>query len=108
MGDIKRHVDTWSWVVMSMTSVLFVVALFLKGFSHDLFLEAGVFLISLKLIMMAYKHSVVATELKVRLDDVQAVLTRLEGLLQPRHSSEAGQGSPDKSSKPASPAQGDR
>jgi len=108
MGDIKRHVDTWSWIVMFITSVLFVVALFLKGLSHDLSLEAGVFLVSLKLIMMAYKHSVIAAELTVRLDDVQAALTRLEGLLQPRHSFEAKEGSPDKSSKPVSPAQGDR
>jgi hypothetical protein len=26
MGDIKRHVDTWSWIVMFITSVLFVAA----------------------------------------------------------------------------------
>ncbi len=108
MGDRKKHVDTWSWIVMSITSVLFVTALFLKGFSHDLFLETGVFLVSLKLIMMAYKNSVVATELKVRLDDVQAALTRLEDILQPRHSSGTKEGPRDESSKSASSARNDR
>ena len=103
MDDIKRHIDTWSWIVLFITSVLFIVALFLKGLTHELSLEAGVFLVSLKLIMMAYKHSVVSAELKVRLDDVQAVLTRLEGGLQSRHAREAEGGSPDTSSKPARP-----
>jgi len=34
------------------------VALFTKGFTHDILLEAGVLLVSVKLIIMAYKNSV--------------------------------------------------
>jgi len=34
--------------------ILFIGALFTKGFTHDLLLEAGVFLVSVKLILMAY------------------------------------------------------
>jgi hypothetical protein len=45
-------------VVMGLTLVLFVVAVFAKGLTHDLLLEAGVFLISVKLILAAYKNSV--------------------------------------------------
>ena len=92
MGNIKRHVDTWSLVVMLVASVLFAVALFLKGLSHDMLLEAGVFLISVKLIAMAYRNSVIATDLKDRLDDVQSALTRLEGSLHPERSSQAKDG----------------
>jgi hypothetical protein len=43
---------------MGLTLVLFIVALFAKGFTHDLLLEAGVFLVSVKLILAAYKSSV--------------------------------------------------
>jgi hypothetical protein len=53
-----RHFDTGSLVVMALTLVLFVVALFAKGLTHDLLLEAGVFLVSVKLILVAYKNSV--------------------------------------------------
>ncbi|MGH8850029.1 MAG: hypothetical protein ACREYD_03455 [Casimicrobiaceae bacterium] len=52
MQTVTRHVDSWSWVVIAVTFVLFLLALFLKGLSHDLLLEAGVFLISVKLILM--------------------------------------------------------
>jgi hypothetical protein len=43
---------------MGLTLALFVAALFAKGFTHDLLLEAGVFLVSVKLILVAYKNSV--------------------------------------------------
>jgi hypothetical protein len=53
-----QHLDTGSLAVMGLTLVLFVVALFAKGLTHDLLLEAGVFLVSVKLILAAYKNSV--------------------------------------------------
>ena len=40
-----------------LTLALFVVALFVKGLTHDLLLEAGVFLVSVKLVLMNYKNS---------------------------------------------------
>ena len=76
MNAITRHIDSWSWVVIAITLVLFLVALFLKGLSHDLLLEAGVFLISVKLILMAYKNGVATEALKRKLDEVHAALDR--------------------------------
>lgn len=58
MASQTRHFDTGSFVVMGLTLALFVAALFAKGFTHDLLLEAGVFLVSVKLILVAYKNSV--------------------------------------------------
>ena len=58
MASRWRHLDTGSLAVMGLTLVLFVVALFAKGLTHDLLLEAGVFLVSVKLILAAYKNSV--------------------------------------------------
>lgn len=50
-----RHFDAGSIIVIAITLVLFVAALFFKGLTHDLLLEAGVFLVSVKLIIMSYK-----------------------------------------------------
>ena len=48
MRNFLRHLDIVSQLVILTTFVLFVVALFIKGFGHGLLLEAGVFLISVK------------------------------------------------------------
>ena len=78
MNAITRYIDSWSWVVIAITLALFLVGLFLKGLAHDLFLEAGVFLISVKLILMAYKNGVTTEALKSKLDEIHAALGRLK------------------------------
>ena len=76
--DTRKHFDTWSLLVMVITLILFVAALFTKGFTHDLLLEAGVFLVSVKLILMAYKSSVAAATMQQKLDEIHAALQRRE------------------------------
>ncbi len=61
MRQMKTN-DPGSIVVMLLTLILFVGAVLTKGFTHDLLLEAGVFLVSVKLIIMAYKNSVSTKE----------------------------------------------
>lgn len=65
---IKKHLDPGSLIVILVTFILFTIALFTKGTTHDILLEAAVMLISIKLIMMAYKTAVfyenITTELK--------------------------------------------
>ena len=56
MIDIRRHFDLGSIIVILVTFFLFVSAIFTKGFTHDILLEAAVFLVSIKLIVMAYKN----------------------------------------------------
>ena len=70
-----RFLDPGSYAVMAVTLVLFVVALFVKGLGHDLLLEAGVFLVSVKLIMMAHKNAVSARQTQ---DYLKRILTILE------------------------------
>lgn len=69
-----RFLDTGSYAVMAATLVLFVVALFVKGLSHDLLLEAGVFLVSVKLIMMSYKNAESARETQDDLKRIRMIL----------------------------------
>ena len=68
---MKRYFDTTSVLVIVITFILFVAALFTKGFTHDLLLEAGVLLVSVKLIMMAYKTSVYYYNMS---DDLKQIL----------------------------------
>jgi len=55
---MKKYFDFGSISVISITFLLFVIALFTQGITHDLLLEAGVLLVSIKLILMAYKTAV--------------------------------------------------
>ena len=84
----KGHLDAGSRIVVLVTCVLFITALFIKGFGHGVLLEAGVFLVSVKLIIMSYKNSVSAAELKDELLSLHADLLRVEGRLEERRSSE--------------------
>ena len=78
MPSMEKHFDLGSLLVILITLVLFVVALFIKGLTHDLLLEAGVFLVSVKLIIMGYKNSVATHELQERLGEIAVTLEQLE------------------------------
>jgi hypothetical protein len=69
-----KHFDVGSIIVIAITLVLFVMALFFTGFTHDLLLEAGVFLISVKLIIMAYKSSVASKDIHRELEEIKNLL----------------------------------
>ena len=69
-----KHFDLGSLIVILTTFVLFVLALFTQGFTHDLFLEAGVFLVSVKLIIMAYRNNVNNQVIAKDLSEIKATL----------------------------------
>lgn len=73
---MNKHLDAGSFVIALITLALFVAALFTKGLTHDLFLEAGVFLVSLKIIIMAYRNSVSMGELDKKLNMIIATLKK--------------------------------
>lgn len=66
--------DPGSLVVMAITLVLFAGALFTKGLTHDLLLEAGVFLVSVKLIIMAYNNSASTEAIIKQLNEIKELL----------------------------------
>ncbi len=73
---MNEHFDIGSLLVIVVTFILFTVALFTKGFTHDLLLEAGIFLVSVKLILMAYKSSVANKEIKNDLQEIKKILKK--------------------------------
>ncbi|MBN2632430.1 MAG: hypothetical protein JXR66_02665 [Bacteroidales bacterium] len=67
---MKRFFDTGTMVVVLITLILFILALFTKGLTHDILLESGVFLISVKLIMMAYKTNLFYNDISENLKKI--------------------------------------
>ncbi len=78
LKSLRKHFDPWSIAVIILTFALFLMALFIKGFTHDLLLEAAVFLVSLKLILISHKNSVLAQQTEERLDAIYNLLLRRE------------------------------
>jgi hypothetical protein len=74
--------DPWSVIVNVLTVVLFAAALFAKGFTQDLFIKAGVLLVSIKLILMAQENA--RSE-----ENLERHLLRIEELLIARTASES-------------------
>jgi hypothetical protein len=75
---VRAPFDLGSLVVIAITLLLFAWALFEKGLTHDLLLEAGVLMVSVKLIIMSYKNSLVAATIDSKLDRIVAEMTRQE------------------------------
>jgi hypothetical protein len=73
---------------LAITLALFVVALFEKGFTHDLLLEAAVFLVSAKLVLLSYKASVNNDAMAGQLAEMSKSLTRVEQSLERNRLSE--------------------
>lgn len=67
---MRRYIDTASLVVAIITAILFGAALFVKGITHDLFLEVGVLLISVKILISNYQSQVKADRLEKKLDSI--------------------------------------
>lgn len=72
--SVWSYFDPLSIVVIVLTLVLFVIALFVNGFTHDLLQECGVFLVSVKLIMMSHKNGVSARLAEEKLASIQNLL----------------------------------
>ena len=77
MSKLWSYFDLGSLVVIVVTLVLFLAALWIKGLTHDLLLEAGVFLVSVKLIVMSYKQGVAAERMHQQLDELTTIVKTL-------------------------------
>ena len=73
---MRKYFDIGSITVIAVTFLLFTVALFTKGLTHDILLEAGILLVSVKLIMMAYRNSVFYKEIIEELKKINNKLNK--------------------------------
>ena len=78
MSKMSNHSDIGSSVIIAITFGLFAAALLTKGFTHDLLLEAGVFLVSVKLIVMAYKNAMASKKIMKELHAIKEIMGKSE------------------------------
>jgi hypothetical protein len=77
-----RHraiLDVGSYITIGTTLLLFFGALLVKGFTHDMLLEAGVFLVSVKLIIMGYKNNLATDDVRSELRLIRTLLESTRG-----------------------------
>ncbi|MEQ1742840.1 MAG: hypothetical protein ABL869_10145 [Candidatus Nitrotoga sp.] len=77
MANIRHYFDAGSLLVIVITFALFLAALYSTGFTHDLLLEAGVFLVSVKLILMSYKNAVASDKLHNELAEIRSLIQEM-------------------------------
>jgi low affinity Fe/Cu permease len=65
---IKKYLDPGTTLVVLTTLGLFIAALFVKGLTHDILLGTGVFLVSVKLIILNYKNTKGVEAIQDKLD----------------------------------------
>lgn len=75
---MKKHLSLADIGVIAITALLFITALFTKGFTHDLLLEAGVLLVSVKIIMANYKSIMFNKKILEDLDQIKKTLGEKE------------------------------
>ena len=71
---MKKIFDLGNTLVIALTFILFAIALFATGFTKDLLLETGVFLISIKIIMMNRANSNSNKEIIKKLNEINEKL----------------------------------
>ena len=91
LGQIKKYLGPGTTLVILTTLVLFIAALFMKGFTRDLLLEAAVFLVSVKLIIMSYRNSKGVEAIQDKLDIILSEEKHLEKVLIAIKKSQAGE-----------------
>ncbi len=75
---MKKYLSIADFLVIAITFLLFAVALFVKGITHDLLLEAGVLLVSVKIIMMNYKNTLSVNRMLKELNDIKNTLSEIK------------------------------
>ena len=76
---MKARIKTLLWtnsLVIAITFCLFALALFTKGITHNLLLEAAVFLVSVKLILTTVQIKYLAVIMEEKLEDIHAAILK--------------------------------
>jgi hypothetical protein len=67
---MKKNFDMANAITIALTFILFAVALFATGFTKDLLLEAGVLLVSIKIILMGSANRNSNKEILKKLNEI--------------------------------------
>ena len=75
---MKKYLSYADLFVIVITFLLFAIALFTKGLTHDLLLEAGVLLVSIKIIMLNHKNIISNNVIMKELDEIKQALLEIK------------------------------
>ena len=89
LRQINKYLGPGTTLIIATTLVLFIAALFVKGFTHDLLLETAVFLVSVKLIILSYRNSKGVEAIQNKLDIILSEEKHLEKVLETIRKSQA-------------------
>ena len=73
----RRKIDTASALTLIVTLLLFAIAVFEKGLTHELLLEAGILLGSAKLVLASFQAKVLNEAIERKLEAVSLQLQKL-------------------------------
>jgi len=68
---MNKYLSTADIMIIGITAILFVIALFVKGLTQDLLLEIGILLISVKIIMMNYSNKQINKKILRKLEEME-------------------------------------
>lgn len=68
MSNRQVILDWTNATIIVLTFIFFAAALFMKGLVHDILLEVGVFLVSVKLILATFKITQIADRIEEKID----------------------------------------
>lgn len=71
---MRKYLSTIDLIVIIVTFLLFTIALFVKGLTHDILVEAGVLLVSIKIIVMNYRITVSNKAILEKLDEIRETM----------------------------------
>ena len=71
---MSKYLSTVDLIVIIITFLLFITALFVKGLTQDILIEAGVLLISIKIIVMNYRITVSNKAILEKLDEIRETM----------------------------------
>ena len=74
--------------IISATLALFIAAVFTKGLTHDIFLEAAVFLVSVKVIFLTFRTNTMTKNILKQLEDLNSLLLSKKANKSPKASDE--------------------
>ena len=71
---MRKYLSTIDLIVIIFTFLLFTISLFVKGLTHDILVEAGVLLVSIKIIVMNYRITVSNKAILEKLDEIRETM----------------------------------
>ena len=73
---LRERLDMGSMAIIFITFTLFVVSLFQKGLTHEILIDTGIFLVSVKLIVMSFRNNLYMKDLNQQLEEIKKLIKK--------------------------------